>query len=356
MLLWATFDQNGVIVRVKILDSAATDGSGKTGLTSASAGLIAAVIGDSEATTTAYTQAGGTIEGITTLGTYAAPTATKCRFKELDATNHPGVYELQFADARFSVAGSKSLLLSIHGAAGAAQCDAVIPLPTVDLFNASSAGLANLSGDAYARLGAPAGASIAADLAAIENQTDGIGAAGAGLTALASAADLATVAGYVDTEITDIRNRLPAALVGGRMDASVGAMANNVLTAAATNADFLLEVNAEADVALADVGLTAVITGRIDAAISTRLATAGYTVPPTAIENADGYLDRDMSVGADTNARSPRNALRALRNKVDRNVGTGTITVMKEDDATTAWTAASTADAAANPIVSIDPA
>lgn len=41
----------------------------------------------------------------------------------------------------------------------------------------------------------------------------------------------------VDTEVADIQARLPAALVGGRMDASVGAMAANVLTATAINAD-----------------------------------------------------------------------------------------------------------------------
>lgn len=54
-------------------------------------------------------------------------------------------------------------------------------------------------------LGTPAGASMSADIAAIEAQTDDIGAAGAGLTALASAADLATVAGYLDTEIAAIK-------------------------------------------------------------------------------------------------------------------------------------------------------
>ena len=46
-------------------------------------------------------------------------------------------------------------------------------------------------------------------------------------------AKLDTNATYVDTEITDIRNRLPAALVSGRMDCSVGAMAAGVITAAA---------------------------------------------------------------------------------------------------------------------------
>ena len=39
------------------------------------------------------------------------------------------------------------------------------------------------------------------------------------------------------------------------------------------------QVNAEVDTALADVGLTPTVTGRIDAAISSRLATAGYTAP-----------------------------------------------------------------------------
>lgn len=53
-----------------------------------------------------------------------------------------------------------------------------------------------------------------------------------------------TVDDFLDTEITDIRNRLPAALVGGRMDSSVGAMAANTITAAATAADFSTEVNA----------------------------------------------------------------------------------------------------------------
>jgi hypothetical protein len=37
---------------------------------------------------------------------------------------------------------------------------------------------------------------------------------------------LGAIAGYVDTEITDIQSRLPAALVGGRMDCSVGAFAS----------------------------------------------------------------------------------------------------------------------------------
>jgi hypothetical protein len=47
---------------------------------------------------------------------------------------------------------------------------------------------------------------------------------------------------FVDTEIANIQSRLPAALVSGRMDVSVGAMAADVLTAAATASDFGTEV------------------------------------------------------------------------------------------------------------------
>lgn len=54
-------------------------------------------------------------------------------------------------------------------------------------------------------------------------------------------------------------------------DALFGTTAFSTLTAA--------QVNTEADTALSDVGLTGAVTGRIDAAVSSRLATAGYTAP-----------------------------------------------------------------------------
>lgn len=44
------------------------------------------------------------------------------------------------------------------------------------------------------------------------------------------------------TALADVQSRIPAALVSGRIDASVGAMAANVITAAATAADFTAEV------------------------------------------------------------------------------------------------------------------
>lgn len=71
---------------------------------------------------------------------------------------------------------------------------------------------------------------------------------------------------------------------------------------------------------------------------------------------ADAVLDRNMATGVDsgsTTVRTPRQALRAVRNKVA--ISAGTATIYKEDDATASWTAAVTTTAG-DPISAIDPA
>lgn len=139
----------------------------------------------------------------------------------------------------------------------------------------------------------------AVDLA---NGTDGLGAIKTDTAAI-----------LVDTGTT-LDARIPAALVSGRMDASVGAMAANTLTAAATAADFGAEV-------------------------------------------ADVILDRDMSTGTDSGSptvRTMRQALRFLRNKWS--ISGTTLTVTKEDDTTASWTSTLAGTAGADPITSSDPA
>ena len=74
---------------------------------------------------------------------------------------------------------------------------------------------------------------------------------------------------------------------------------------------------------------------------------------PTATENADTLLNRDMNAVSDTNSRTLLNAIRFLRNKWSLS-GT-TLTVTKEDDTTTAWDATVSTDAAADPVTGSDP-
>jgi hypothetical protein len=153
MLISYRRGQTSVILRVKILNSSLSTGAGITGLTSSSTGLVISTIADTEATATAYTVAGSTIESITTLGTYAAPTAGKVRFKEVDATNHKGIYEIQISNARFSVSNAKFLIVSISGATAAAETDVVIPLQDLDPYTAADAAVWNATRSTYATAG-----------------------------------------------------------------------------------------------------------------------------------------------------------------------------------------------------------
>jgi len=137
----------------------------------------------------------------------------------------------------------------------------------------------------------------------------------------------------------------------------------NWLTAAGTAADFTTEIQAgiatQASVDTIDGIVYAILvdtTTDIPAQIAAlnNLSSADVTAAvPTATQNADALLNRDMAAVSDTNARSPLNALRFLRNKFSS--AAGVLTVTKENDSTTAWTATLTSDAAAEPIVGIDP-
>lgn len=114
----------------------------------------------------------------------------------------------------------------------------------------------------------------------------------------------------------------------------------------------------------------------LDAQVSTRLATSGYTAPdnadiaaikaktdnlpaapaavgdiPTATQNADALLKRDWTAITGEAARSVLNALRFLRNKVDAT--TSPMRIYKEDDSTQAWTQSFTTSAGADPIIKV---
>lgn len=103
-----------------------------------------------------------------------------------------------------------------------------------------------------------------------------------------------TVSIQADTD--NIQTRLPAALVSGRMDASVGAMATDVITSTALAASAVTEIqsglstltsaNVSAavwDAATASYGIAGsyglLVETNLDATVSSRLATAGYTAP-----------------------------------------------------------------------------
>lgn len=92
-------------------------------------------------------------------------------------------------------------------------------------------------------------------------------------------------------------------------------------------------------------------------ALGANTITASSLAADAGAEIADAFLDRNMATGTDSGSstvRTPRQALRFLRNKWAS--AAGTLTVNKEDDATASWTAAITSTAGAAPITAIDPA
>jgi hypothetical protein len=114
---------------------------------------------------------------------------------------------------------------------------------------------------------------------------------------LATSSALATV--QADTD--DIQTRLPAALVGGRMDASVGAMAANVLTASAIASDAITSAKIATDAIgsaqLASDAVTEIQTGlATSSALST--AQAAITDIQTRLPAALVAGRIDASVGA----------------------------------------------------------
>jgi hypothetical protein len=207
----------------------------------------------------------------------------------------------------------------------------------------------------------------------------------------------------VDNLASDVIALLPAALVGGRMDASVGAMAANVMTAAAAAADLTTELQSGLATAAAlatlddfvdtevaaikaktdnlpsdpadasDIAASfatvisalgviddfldtevAAIKAKTDLIPATPAATGDAMALTTAERNAvaDALLARNVSGGSSA-GRTVKQALHILRNKTS--IAAGTLTVTDTDDTTASWTAAITTTAG-NPISTIDPA
>jgi hypothetical protein len=143
MLIGFQLSQTSIVLRVKIFDSTQTSPTlaGKTGLSSSSTGLIISTIADAEATPTVYTVAALHVQTIATLGTFVAPSASCCRFQKVDDTNHPGVCELQIDNSRYAVSGAKSLLITLSGVTGMAQCDVTIPLTSTNPYDGVHGGM-----------------------------------------------------------------------------------------------------------------------------------------------------------------------------------------------------------------------
>lgn len=217
------------VLYVEILDSASTTGGRKTGLAFNTASLVGS-----------YVRNGAARTAITLATQTAAGAYSSGGFVEVDATNVPGIYRFDVPDAAFA-SGADSVVVTLKGAAGMVQVSEEVQLVAIDLQDAVRMGMtalpnanAEAAGGLYTR-GTGAGQINQANNGNIDANTVRV-------------SGTAQTAGDIMADTNDIQTRLPAALVGGRMDASVGAMAANVLTSTAINADAITAAKVAADV------------------------------------------------------------------------------------------------------------
>ena len=260
-------------IDIFIQDSASTTGGGKTGLAYNTASLTAYYRKGATGSATAITLATQTVGGAYSSG----------GFVEIDATNMPGLYRLDLPNAAIDTAGSVSLMLK--GASGMAPLPIELQVIAADLDDATALGLSRLDAAISSRL-ATSGYTAPLDAAGTRSA---VGLAAANLDTqigtLATASDLSTVAGYIDTEVAAIKaktDNLPAA----------PAATGDIPTAAAIRAEM-------------DANST-----KLDVAVSSRLASAGYTAPldaagtRTAVGLAAANLDTQIGTLATASALS----------------------------------------------------
>lgn len=343
---------------VFIADSSSTTGAGKTGLAYNSPGIKWYYWrGDT-----------GNAGGVSvTLATATRGTFTSGGFIEIDSTNLPGWYEIGVPNAAIA-SGSDSVVMMLHGVTNMAPLPIEIQLVSYDPNDAAALGLANLDAAISTRLASASislssgkvtvgtnddktGYALSVDgIAAIWGAlTSGfvtagsigkrivdyltgdifarIGSNGSGLTSigdtrianldatvssrLASASyssppSASTIASQVRTELGTELGRIDAAIssravAGDAMTLTTGertAIANEVEAQIINEADAeqvltaITDKIASVNPSLGGLTLSAIASqvrtelatelARIDVAISTRLATSGYTAPPSA--------------------------------------------------------------------------
>lgn len=195
------------------------------------------------------------------------------------------------------------------------------------------------TGDAYARLGAPAGASVSADVAAVKVDSAAIKAKTDNITF--------TVANRVDATI----NSAVTLAAGRYSDVTIGgveALESAVTLAAGRYSDVTI-----GGVEALESGVTVDTGGIITASFGAGAIDAVALATDAGQEIADQVLGRSIAGGA-SSGRTVGEALMALRNKVaiDGSIGT----VYKADDSTSAWTfSVATVSTSSGLINSVDP-
>lgn len=202
---------------------------------------------------------------------------------------------------------------------------------------------------------------------AIQAKTDNLPSSPAAVgSAMTLAADAMNASALAADAVAEIQSGLSTLTAAGVRTAVGLASANldtqlDVLPTAAETADAVWD---EARSGHATAGTFGEGVASVTGAVAS--VTAGVTVTTNSDKTgyaltsgertsiAEALLKLDLSTVTGEAARSLLNAVRFLRNKWS--ISAGTLTVTKEDDSTSAWTATVTTNASADPVTGSDPA
>ena len=290
-------DSTSVSIYVFIQDSSVATGAGLTGLVYNSSSLVAY-----------YVRAAGTATQIT-LATLAAANSAYSSggFKEIDATNMPGVYRLDLPDAVIAT-GVNSVVVMLKGATNMAPVVLEIQLVAYDPQDTVRLGLtalpnaaAEAAGGLFTR-GTGAGQINQDGNGRIDANTVRVG--GTVQTAGDLAAMLTLIDDFVDTEVAAIKAKTDN-LPSDPADASD--IASSFSTVNSTLATIAAYIDTEVAAILAAVDTEiAAIKAKTDNLPAAPAATGDI---PTANQNADALLDRANGVES---SYTPRQALRLI--------------------------------------------
>lgn len=248
-----------VILQVFIQDSSSTTGAGLTGLVFNTASLTAYFHRDTDTTATAIS-----------LVTMTTGTFTSSGFKEIDATNMPGWYQLCPPNTAMA-SGAKSVGIHLKGATNMAPLPLEIELTAVD-NQSTGFGLVNASANTVQFAGqtitAGAGVTIPSSIASPTNITAGTITTTTNLTNAPTAGDFtATMKTSIGTAVAASAVASVTGNVGGNVTGSVGSVVGAVGSVTGAVGSVTGSVGSV-------TGLTA---SNLDTTVSSRMAT--YTQP-----------------------------------------------------------------------------
>ena len=280
------------LTRIFIQDSSATDGSGLTALVYNSSGLTWYWIQEGDASATQVTLA------TMTVGTWASG-----GFREVDATNMPGVYEIGIPNAAIDANGTTHMLLK--GATNMAPVAIEIECDAIDYVDSVRAGLTALpNAEADAAGGLPISDAGGLDMDGLSSH---------------SAADVWTAVTRTLTSATNLTSDGSAITMSA--SGIVGTV--NVVNTTTTNTDMrgtdnaLLAANAPTN--FGDLAIT-VTTGEVTVGINNDKAGYSISGTKTTLDDLNDVSTGDVNAQCDTAITDAALATAAALATVDSNV------------------------------------